>query len=135
MQSTLIAGQTESVIGVPYNGLTPPTPSPATLSSAVYTSSDPTVFTVAVDPSTPNGAILTAVGSALSVTVQSVSATLTETALATEPDGTTTETIQGVATITVTAAPPPPPPVAASLVFMFGTPVTPTPAPSAAVKE
>ncbi len=45
-------------------------------------------------------------------------ATLSEAALATEPDGVTTETISGVATIIITAVTPP----AAGLVFSFGTP-------------
>ena len=122
MQENLVAGQSVSVIGSPVisDGVTP---SQATLSNVQYTSSDSTVFTVAADPNTPNGAIITSVGAG--------TATLTETATATEPDGTTTEQIQGVATITVTAAPPPPPPPAASLVFAFGTPFT-TPAPAAA---
>lgn len=112
MQATLVLGKSPiSVIGSPVlsDGVTP---SLATLSSTSYVSSDPTVFTVATDPSTTNGAIITAVGVG--------SATLTETATATEPDGTTTETIQGVATITVNSAPPPPPLPAAGLVFTFG---------------
>ena len=113
MTSTLVQGQKETVIGSPVqaDGVTP---SQATLSNTNYTSSDPTVFTVSPDPATPNGAIIQSVGVG--------SATLTETATATEPDGKTTEQIQGTATIVVTAAPPPPPPPAASLVFTFGTP-------------
>ncbi len=112
MQFTMLATQKVSVIGSPVdaNG----NPSGATLSSTTYTSSDPSVFTVDADPATPNGAIITGVAAG--------TATLTETATATEPDGTTTETVQGVATIVLTTAPPPPPPVAASLVFTFGTP-------------
>ena len=113
MQATLVLGKSPiTVIGSPVisDGVTP---SKATLSNTSYVSSDPTVFTVAADPATPNGAIITAVGVG--------AATLTETATATEPDGTTTEQIQGVATITVNAAPPPPPPPAAGLVFTFGT--------------
>lgn len=112
MQATLVLGKSPiTAIGSPVlsDGVTP---SLATLSNTVYGSSDPTVFTVSADPSTTNGAIITAVGVG--------SATLTETATATEPDGTTTEQIQGVATITVNAAPPPPPPPAAGLVFTFG---------------
>ena len=112
MQFTLVQGQSASVIGSPVNAAGGA--SSATLSGTSYTSSDPTVFTVTADPNTPNGAIITSVGAG--------TATLTETATATEPDGTTTEQIQGVATIVVTTAPPPPPPVAASLVFTFGTP-------------
>ena len=112
MQFTMLATQKVAVIGSPLD--TNGNPSKATLSSTVYTSSDPSVFTVAADPATPGGAIMLGVGAG--------TATLTETALATEPDGTTTETVQGVATIVITSAPPPPPPVAASLTFTFGTP-------------
>jgi hypothetical protein len=112
MQFTMLATQSVSVIGSPVNASGGA--STATLSSTSYTSSDPTVFTVAPDPSTPNGAIITGVGVG--------TATLTEVATALEPDGTTTEQVQGVATIVLTAAPPPPPSVAASLVFTFGTP-------------
>lgn len=112
---SLLAAQLVSVIGSPViaDGSTP---SKATLSNVSYVSSDPTVFTVADDPATPGGAIITAVAAG--------SATLTETATATEPDGTTTEQIQGVATIVVNAVPPPPPPPAASIVFTFGTPTS-----------
>ena len=91
-----------------------PIPSTATLSNVTFTSSDTTVFTVATDPANPNGCLITAVAVG--------TATLTATATATEPDGVTTEQIQGVATGVITSAPPPPPPVAASLVFTFGTP-------------
>lgn len=112
MQFTMLATQKVAVIGSPLD--TNGNPSRATLSGTVYTSSDPSVFTVAADPATPGGAIMLGVGAG--------TATLTETALATEPDGTTTETVQGVATIVITSAPPPPPPVAASLTFTFGTP-------------
>jgi hypothetical protein len=113
MTFSMLATQTVSVIGSPVqaDGVTP---SAATLSNTTYTSSDSTIFTVAADPATPNGAIITGVAAG--------TATLTETATATEPDGTTTEQIQGVATIVLTTAPPPPPPPAASLVFTFGTP-------------
>lgn len=112
MQFSMLSTQSVSVIGSPVdaNG----NASKAVLSNPQYTSSDPTVFTVAADPATPNGGIITGVGVG--------TATLTETATATEPDGTTTEQIQGVATIVITAAPPPPPPPAASITFTFGTP-------------
>lgn len=112
MTFSMLATQSVSVIGSPViaDGVTP---SKATLTNTTYTSSDPTVFTVAVDPNTPNGAIVTGVAAG--------TATLTETATATEPDGTTTEQVQGVATIVLTATIPPTPP-AASLVFTFGTP-------------
>lgn len=112
MQFSMLSTQRVSVIGSPVNASGDA--SSATLSNVTYSSSDSTVFTVSADPSTPNGAIITGIGVG--------TATLTEAATATEPDGTTTETIQGVATIVLTAAPPPPPPVAASLVFTFGTP-------------
>lgn len=118
MQFSMQAKQSVPVIGSPVTAQVDasgnPISSSATLSNVNYTSSDPTVFTVAADPGRPNGAIITGVGPG--------TATLTETATATEPDGTTTEQIQGVATIVLTAAPPPPPPPAASIVFTFGTP-------------
>jgi hypothetical protein len=117
MQFTLIAGQIVSVIGSPVD--IAGNPSKAVLSNQVYTSSDPSIFTVAADPGTPGGAIITALAGG--------TATLLETALATEPDGTTTENIQGVATIIVTPTTPPPPPVAAAIAFTFGTPTTPAP--------
>jgi len=50
--------------------------------------------------------------------VWSFRAVLTETATATEPDGVTTESITGVATIVIAALVSP----AASIVFTFGTP-------------
>lgn len=110
---SMLATQKVSVIGSPVlaDGLTP---SAAVLSAFIYTSSDPTVFTVTPDPNVAGGAIITGVSAG--------TATLTETATATEPDGTTTESVQGVATIVLTSAPPPPPPPAASIVFTFGTP-------------
>jgi hypothetical protein len=118
MQESLVLGQSVPVIGSPVTAQLDPSGNPiaslATLSNTAYTSSGPTVFTVAPDPSTPNGAIITSVGAG--------TATLTETATATEPDGTTTEQIQGVATIVVTTTAPPPPPVASALVFTFGAP-------------
>lgn len=112
MQFTMLANQKVSVIGTPVDGNG--NPSKATLTGQSYTSSDSTIFTVSPDPNVPGGAIITGVAPG--------TATLTETAVATEPDGTTTEKVQGVATIVLTAAPPPPPPVAAALTFTFGTP-------------
>jgi len=118
MQFTMLSTEKASVVG---NAVTAqlgpdglPIPSAAKLSGQQYTSSDNTIFTVAADPNVPGGAIITGVGVG--------TATLTEVAIATEPDGSTTEKVQGVATIVTTAAPPPPPPVAASIVFTFGTP-------------
>lgn len=118
MQFSMLATQKVTVLGSPIdaNGK----PSPAVLSSVAYTSSDPTIFTVAPDPNSPNGAIITGVAAG--------TATLTETAVATEPDGTTTEKIQGVATIVLTSVAPPPP-VAAAIAFTFGTPTGGTPIP------
>ena len=109
---------TVTVIGSPVlaDGITP---SSAKLSSPSYASADSTVFTVAPDPATPNGAILTAVGNPAPGT--SISALLTETATATEPDGKTTEVITGTATV-VLSTPAAPPAAAAALVFTFGTP-------------
>lgn len=100
--------QTVTVIGNPVT--VSGAPGQATLSGASYTSSDEKVFTVAADPATPNGAIITATGAG--------TATLSETATATELDGKTTETISGGATIIVTAPTEP----AASIAFTFGTP-------------
>lgn len=123
MNFSMLSTESVPVIGSPVTAQLDasgnPIPSKATLSSVSYSSSDSTVFTVAADPNTPNGAIITAVGVG--------TATLTEVATATEPDGSTTEKIQGVATIVITIAPPPPPPPAASIVFTFGTPSPTTP--------
>lgn len=108
----LFTNEIVTVIGAPVDAAL--NPSRATLSGTSYSSSDSSVFTVAPDPAVPNGAIVTVVGVG--------SATLTETATATEPDGKTTEQISGAIAITVEVAPPPPPPPAAGLVFTFGTP-------------
>ena len=114
MQVTNAAGSpsTVSVLGTPVdvNGNS----SQAALSGTSYVSSDLSVFTVAPDPNVPGGAIITAVAAG--------TATLTETATATEPDGVTTEQVQGVATIILTTAPPPPPAPAAAITFAFGVP-------------
>ena len=79
------------------------TPSSAVLSNVVITSSDTTVFTVAPDPSTPNGFIVTSVVAG--------SATVNGTATATELDGTVHTIPLTPDTVTVTAAPPPPAPL------------------------
>jgi hypothetical protein len=124
MTFSMLSNQSVSVIGKPVTALLDangnPISSGATLSNQVYTSSDPTLGTVAPDPAVPGGAIIT--GVPLTPGAPSVTFTLLETATATEPDGTTTEKIQGVATIVLTSAPPPPPPVAASIAFTFGVP-------------
>ena len=106
---------TVTVIGSPVTATGDP--SDAALSNCTYTSSDPTVFTVAQDPNTPNGAIITAVANP--PVGKTASANLLETATATEPDGTTTEMITGSATIILSAPQPAP---AAALVFTFGEP-------------
>ena len=108
MQFHLSTVQTATVLGNPVTATGGP--SQATLSGVSYTSSDPTVFTVAPDPATPNGAIITGVGAG--------TATLSETATATELDGKTTESISGGATIIVSGPSEP----AASIAFTFGTP-------------
>lgn len=109
MQFHLGTTQKASVLGSPVTAAG--SPSQATLSNPVYSSSDESVFTVADDPAVPGGAIITASGAG--------TATLTETATATELDGKTTESIQGSATIIVVAPVDP----AASIVFTFGDPV------------
>lgn len=119
MQSTFVVGQSQQVIGSPVDATG--APSKATLSGVSYTSSDPNIFSVSADPAVPNGAIMSGLAAG--------TATLTETAIATEPDGTTTEKISGVATIIITAAPPPPPAPAAALTFTFGNPFPTPPAP------
>src|SRR5580658_5207169 len=91
---TMLVTQSCSALAEPVDAES--NPSQATLSDVVYTSSDSTVFTVAVDPSTPNGAIVTGVGVG--------TATLSATATATEPDGVTTEQISGACTVTLTAS-------------------------------
>ncbi len=112
MQFSMVFNQFVSVFGSPVDISL--NPSKAVLSNQVYSSSDAAIFTVAPDPANPGGAIITG--------VKPGTATLLEKATATEPDGTTTEKIQGVATIVLSDVPPPPPPVAASIVFTFGVP-------------
>lgn len=106
-----------AVVGAPIKA--DGTQSLAVLSNQSYQSSDPTVFTVSPDPITPGGAVITLVGSP---GASGISATLTETATAIEPDGVTTEVITGSELITFMGGPPPPSGVAASIVFSFGTP-------------
>ena len=91
------------------------TPSQATLSAQVYTSSDSTILTAVQDPTNPNAVIVTGLGLA-------GTAIVTATATATEPDGVTTEVITGAVTVILAGAAPS---VAAALVFAFGTPTTP----------
>lgn len=114
MTSTLAPGQSAPFRIKPIKGDL--SPSLASLSNPSFQSSDPAVFTVAIDPANPNdGGILTA----LSTAPPNANAVLTGSATATEPDGTTTEQINGVVQIIV-ATPAPAP--AAALVFEFGTP-------------
>ena len=129
MQQTLIANQMVPVIGTPITAQIDPVtrqpiPGTAVLSNCVYTSSDPSIFTVAPDPNVPNGAIITTLPASGGA---STSATMTETATATELDGTVSQ-VQGVVTIIVTPLPPPPP-VTVGLAFTFGTPVNLAPTP------
>lgn len=112
MPPTNAAGQPSVVSVVASPAKADGSPSKAVLSGLTFTSSDPTIFTVAPDPTTPNGAVVTAVA-------QSGTATLSATATATEPDGKTTESISGSADISIAAAAPAP---AASLTLTFGTP-------------
>lgn len=109
MEFPLVSNQKVKVIGSAVNAAGDA--SQAVLSGVSYSSSDTSVFTVETDPDVSNGAIIRGVSAG--------AATLTEVATATEPDGVTTESITGTATITITAAPAAP---AASIVFTFGTP-------------
>jgi|ERR1017187_3243718 hypothetical protein len=106
-------GQTVSVVG---NATGKGLPSKAVLSNQVFTSSDAAVFTVAPDPAVPGGAIITFVGAG--------TATLTESATATEPDGVTTGQVQGTVTI-VTSGGSVNPSVADGIAFTFGVVVGP----------
>lgn len=131
-------GQTVSVVGAAAVG-GDPTKTKAVLSNQVFTSSDSAVFTVAPDPAVPGGAIITFVAPG--------TATLTETATATDPDGVNfqgapgnpvntpygaqpgspvnaaygAQQVQGVATI-VTNGAGVPGGVADSIAFTFGVP-------------
>ncbi len=123
MPVNLVPGQTAQGLWSPVdiNG----NPSKAVLSNPSFSTSDATVFSVAVDPANPtNGCIVTA----LTPAVVPDSAVVTANATATETSG-VTENISGTDTVQVSAAtpPPPPPPVAASLVVTW----TPGPAPAA----
>lgn len=102
----------------PADGSTPPNPAQGTLSNAVFTSSNPLIFTVAADPTNPLGAIVTGVAPG--------TANLLVTALATEPDASTHQ-VSDSAQIVLTAVAPP----VAGFIFTFGTPTpqgTPPPA-------
>ena len=109
MMFTMLSTQAVSVSGSPVTSTG--APSLAVLSAISYSSSDSTVFTIAADPATPGGAIITGVGVG--------TATLTENATATEPGG-ATEQITGTATITLTSGVVTSG-VASSISFAFGT--------------
>src|SRR5262249_26089933 len=85
-------------------------PAKAVLTDVAFSSSDPSIFTVAADPANPMGGVLSgaAVGSAV----------LSGVATATEVDGVVHQ-VGGTANITLTPDNPP----AASLVFTFSTPL------------
>jgi hypothetical protein len=122
MPVTLIAGQKVSFTVSPLDAQG--NPSQATLSALSFLSSDMTVFGVTPDPANANGGIVQS-ATTLPNGLATDAATLTASATATEPDGTTTEQVSGVDTVTVNAAappPPPPPPVAATLAITWGTP-------------
>ena len=110
MTFSMLANQSVPVIGSPVKA--DGSPSSATLSGVSYASSDPTVFSVAADPNTPNGAIVTGVAAGTAI--------LSESATATESDGVTQESITGSATIILTGGTQTD--VAAALVFSFGNP-------------
>jgi hypothetical protein len=116
MPQTLTPGQS---LGFTLSPLTAAgAPSPATLSNLSFQTSDSSVFTVTADPANPNTRGIATAGSP---SVSPDAAVLTCSALATEPDGVTTETITGSDTVTVQSAPPPPTP-AASLGIVWDTP-------------
>ena len=93
------------------------TPSSAVLSNVSLVSGDINVFTIAPDPATPNGFILTSVSAG--------TAGITGTATATELDGRTETIALTPDTVTVTAVPPPPPPPAVAFGLVFGVPQPP----------
>jgi uncharacterized protein YjdB len=107
----MLPGQSVSAVVSPViaDGVTP---SQATLSGVSFTSSDPTVGTVAGDPNVPAGCVITGLGAPGSFIV-------TASATATEPDGTTTEVITGAVTVILSTPGPAP---AAALVFTFAAP-------------
>lgn len=84
--------------------------SQTTINSATYTSSDPTVFTLAADPNSTIGAVLTMVGPG--------TATITCSAICSDAGGDQNYPVSGSDTITVAAAVQPTP-LAAGLVFSY----------------
>lgn len=123
MTITRNIGDKDQVLGKPVlaDGATP---SSATLSSQAYSSDNIAVFTVDPDPNNAGGDVITAVGAG--------TATLKETATATETDG-RTGNIQGLLTVIVNA---PLPPQATEIVFTVtpiiasgGNPAPPAPPP------
>lgn len=117
--TTLQPGQSVSVKVNPLKA--DGSPSSAVLSAVQFSSSDITVFTFAPDPTDPTGAS-GASGTISAVALADAQATISASAIATEPDGVTTETIAGSDTVFVSAVPPPPG-VATSLGFTYGTPM------------
>jgi hypothetical protein len=107
---TVGAGPIEvTVQAVDANG-NPISPSQTTINSATYTSSDPTVFTLAADPNSAIGALLTMVGPG--------TATITCSAICSDAGGDQNYPVSGSDTITVAAAVQPAP-MAAGLVFSY----------------
>lgn len=107
---SLLTTQQVSIVAYPVSDASG-THSPATLAHFSTLNSNANVMSVTTDPANPAGVIITAVGPG--------KATLTVIAQATEPDGVTTEQVQGTVAVTVTL----PVPVAKALMFTIGTPV------------
>lgn len=93
------------------------TPSSAVLSGTSFTTSDVNVFTIAPDPNTPDGFIITSVTPG--------SAVISGTVVATELDGRVHTIPITPDTVTVTETPPPPEPPAVAAGVTFGTPQPP----------
>lgn len=115
MSASLQPGQTKAftLVGLDAAGK----PTGATLANLVLTSSDILGATVALDPATPNGGIVTA----LTPATMPDAVLITAVADATDPDGTVTTGVTGTDTVTVGVPPPPPPPPVrtASLGFVW----------------
>lgn len=113
----LVVGQTVQVTGLVTVDLNSK-PTNGVVKSDSFTTSDPTIFTIAPDPTNPLGQILTAVAPG--------SATLGTLASGTESDGTTPFTnVPGSATIVVAGKPNP----TVGVLINFGTPTDAPPAP------
>jgi len=101
-------------------------PSKAVLSSLQFGSTDSTVFSVVQDPAVPNGCIITGVGSG-----SVLQASITFKATATEPDGVTTEVLQGKDDISCSLIVAQSPVADALVITLTGGTPTPPPVPSA----